>query len=291
MRDSTKISYSLSGEGKDTLIFLHGGPGQNSAGIGPDLLPLARSHVLILYDQRGCGFSDLGDTNKLTASTHVEDLENLRQFFHINKLTLVGHSWGCLLAALYTSKYPTHVKQLLLLSPAPPTRQLFQQRFATFAKKDSVGQARLSQLRQEFDTSNYPASICRRILDINEKLYYANPKNIRRKKGDYCNIPEEAFRKQAITARRTLQALGDYNIITVLKKINQRSLIIEGAESPVPVEEFYEWAKALPNAKLLLIENVGHAYPMVEQPKIFFVGVESFLEGKWPANSIDLHRK
>ncbi|HYF33375.1 MAG TPA: alpha/beta hydrolase [Chitinophagaceae bacterium] len=280
MSDSTKIYYSLHGKGKDTLFFLHGGPGQNSWGVGPDLLPLAKSHVLIFYDQRGCGLSEQGDTNKLTASRHVQDLEELRQFFHIDKMILVGHSWGCLLASLYTSTYPDHVKRLLLISPAPPTRQLFQQRFAWFAKKDSVGQARLAQLRLQMDTASNPAFICSQIFAINEKLYYANPKNIQRKKGNYCNVPEEALRKQAITARRTLQSLGNYDIIPSLKKISQPSLIIEGAQTPVPVGELYEWAKALPHAKLLFIKKVGHAYPMVEQPKIFFNVVEKFLNGK-----------
>ena len=284
MSDSTKIYYSVQGKGRDTLVFLHGGPGQNSNGVGPDLSPLAKSHVLILYDQRGCGFSDQGDTNKLTPATNVEDLEELRQFFHINKLILVGHSWGCLLATLYTSKYPDHVKKLLLLSPAPPTRQLFQQRFTSFAKKDSVGQSRLAQLRLQLDTTHHPGFICRQIFDINDKFYYAHPKNIRRKRGDYCNFPDDVFRKQAITARRTLQSLGNYNVIPLLQKISQFSLIIEGAQTPVPVIEFYEWAKALPQAKLLFIKKVGHAYPMVERPKAFLGAVEKFLNGNWSDN-------
>lgn len=199
-------------------------------------MALTRFHVLILYDQRGCGFSEQGDTNKLTSSTHVKDLEELRKFFHIEQMTLIGHSWGCLLAALYSSEYPAHVKRLLLLSPAPPTRQLFQQRFASFAQKDSAAQAKLAQLRPQLDTSNNPLLICRQILNINEKFYYSNPKNIRRKKGDYCNIPEDAVRKQAITARRTLQSLGNYNFISLLETIGQPSLIIEGAKTPVPVK-------------------------------------------------------
>lgn len=286
LSDSTRISYNVYGNGKDTLIFLHGGPGQNANGVGPDLMALTRFHVLILYDQRGCGFSEQGDTSKLTPSTHVKDLEELRKYFHIGQMTLIGHSWGGLLAALYASEYPTHVNRLLLLSPAPPTRQLFQQRFASFAQKDSAGQAKLAQLRLQLDISNNPLLICRRILNINEKFYYSNPKKIRRKKGDYCAIPEDAFRKQAVTARRTLQSLGNYDFITLLKAIGQPSLIIEGVKTPVPVEEFYVWAKALRNSRLLFIKNVGHAYPMVEQPKLFFSAVEKFLKGGWPDNAV-----
>jgi proline iminopeptidase len=286
LSDSTRISYNLYGKGKDTLIFLHGGPGQNSNGVGPDLMALTKFHVLILYDQRGCGFSEQGDTNKLTSSTHVKDLEELRRFFRIEQMTLIGHSWGCLLAGLYSSEYPAHVKRLLLLSPAPPTRQLFQQRFASFAQKDSAGQAKLAQLRLQLAISNNPLLICRQILNINERFYYSNPKNISRKQGDYCNIPEDAVRKQAVTARRTLQSLGNYDFIALLETVAQPSLIIEGTETPVPLEEYHVWARALPNSRLLFIKKVGHAYPMVEQPKLFFSAVEKFLDGGWPGSAI-----
>ncbi len=279
LTDGTKISYSIKGNSGDTLVFLHGGPGQNSNGVGPDLLPLAQAHVLILYDQRGCGFSEQGDTNKITVSTHVEDLEELRKYFGINKMLLIGHSWGCLLAAFYTSKYPDHVNKLLLLSPAPPTRQLFQQRFSSFAKKDSAGQAQLAQLRRAMETTSDPVSICDQISAINEKFYYKDPKCITRKKGDYCTIPADAIIRQTITARRTLASLGNFNVIPLLQKIDQPALIIEGAQTPVPIEELNEWRKTLPGSRLLLIKKSGHAYTMVEQPKHFFKAVEKFLQG------------
>ena len=285
MSDGTKLFYSISGKGNDTLVFLHGGPGQNSKGVGPDLAPLAKKHVLIIYDQRGCGLSEAGDTSKLSANAHVNDLEDLRKFFRISQMTLIGHSWGCMLATLYNSKYAGHVRRLLLLSPGPPTRKLFQQRFAAFAKKDSTGQARVARLRSQLETSNDPLSICREILEINERLYYADPKKMARKKGDYCAIPPEAISKQGVTARLTLKSLGDWNLVPLIETITQPALVVEGLQTPVPMEEFEIWAKALPNGKLLLVKNVGHAYPFVEQPNLFFPAVEEFLKGGWPPNS------
>jgi pimeloyl-ACP methyl ester carboxylesterase len=80
-------------------------------------------------------------------------------------------------------------------------------------------------------------------------------------------------------------------VIPLLQKITQPALIIEGAQTPVPVQEFREWAKAIPDSRLLFINKVGHAYPMVEQPKDFFKAVEKFLSGKWPATSVRYHKK
>ena len=275
--DGVKLQYRIIGNAKDTLIFLHGGPGQNCLGVAPDLEPLSKDHVFIIYDQRGCGGSDLGDTSMITASQHVEDLETLRKFFSIEKLKLVGHSWGCMLAALYVNKYPTRVGKLLLLSPGPPTRKLFQERFASFAAKDSLNQPIVAKLRQQLETADDPVSICNQIREINERFYYFDPKNSLKKKGNYCAVSGEAIRKQAITARLTLRSLGDYDLIPLISKITQAALIIEGAQTPVPLKELETWVKSLPNGKLLLIQSSGHGYPFVEQPEIFYSAVEKFL--------------
>src|SRR5687768_1442617 len=115
MKDNTRIYFRAYGAKGDTLVFLHGGPGQNMYGVGPDLLPLAGSFVLIMYDQRGCGNSETGDTAILSADRHVEDLEEIRKYFSIKKMMLIGHSWGAMLAAMYTAKYTGSVTRLLFL--------------------------------------------------------------------------------------------------------------------------------------------------------------------------------
>lgn len=286
MSDGTRISYSIQGSGKDTLIYLHGGPGSNSLSSGPDILPLAKNHVLIIYDQRGCGFSDQGDTSKLTPSTYVEDLEEIRIFFHLNNVILFGHSWGCGLATLYASKYPSRVKRLLLIAPISPTRRLLTERFASFAKKDSAGQVRNSQLRAQIDTSTNPAALCDEITNIALRLYFYDQSKISEKKGTPCAIPKEAFAKQAVTLRHMLQALGDYDFIPLIKQLKQPVLIIEGAQTPVPIEELLIWAKALSNGRLLLVEKAGHAYSFTEQPQIFFPAVERFLKARWPEKAV-----
>jgi proline iminopeptidase len=285
MPDGTKLYYYVTGKGSDTLIFLHGGPGQNSNGVAPDLMPLAKNHVLIVYDQRGCGLSDIGDTLKLNVDAHVNDLEDLREFFNITRMTLIGHSWGGMLSALYTGRYPTRVKRLLLLAPGPPTRQLFRQRFIAFVRKDSAAQIKVAKARAILESAPDPLAVCREIHGTNEKLYFLNDENIKRKKGNYCDVPSSAILKQATTARLTLQSLGDYDLKPLIEKISQPALVVEGAQTPVPMEEFETWAKTLPEGRLLLIEETGHAYPFVENPKVFFKAAEEFISGKWPVDA------
>ena len=280
MQDSTRIYFRIYGEKGDTLIFLHGGPGQNMYGVGPDLVPLSESFVLIMYDQRGCGNSEIGDTAILTAGRHVEDLEALRKYFSLQKLTLIGHSWGAMLAAMYTGKYADYVKRLLLLSPGPPTRKQFDDRFAVFLKIDSAGQATVAKLRSQLLTSGNPLAVCAEIHSTNEKLYFADHSLIKKRKGDYCMVTPEAIHKQAITASLTLRSLGQYDLRPLLKRINQPALIIEGAKTPVPLGEFYTWKESLPNSRLMFFDKTGHGYPFVEEPKKFFRTAKKYLKGK-----------
>ena len=57
--DSARLFYRVVGRGPDTLIAIHGGPGVDLESIAEDFAPLGERHVVIFYDQRGTGRSDL----------------------------------------------------------------------------------------------------------------------------------------------------------------------------------------------------------------------------------------
>jgi len=64
---------------------------------------------------------------------HVADLEALRGHWQLDRLTVVGYSWGGLLALLYALEHPDRIARLALVSSAPVTaawRDEFERRFA-----------------------------------------------------------------------------------------------------------------------------------------------------------------
>jgi len=83
------------------LLFLHGGPGASHDYMLPQMLALADEYRLIFYDQRGGGRSKSDDRAPITWRTHVTDLAVLVRELSLEPLTLVGYSWGGLLAMLY----------------------------------------------------------------------------------------------------------------------------------------------------------------------------------------------
>jgi pimeloyl-ACP methyl ester carboxylesterase len=125
-----------------TLVLLSGGPGQAALDltepIAELLKPLRRNYDVVGIDQRGTG--DSGAVScKLTEKDAVEacaaklgdrraffntpetarDLESLRVALGVEKLTLLGVSYGAKVAAEYARRYPAQTAALVLDSPTP----------------------------------------------------------------------------------------------------------------------------------------------------------------------------
>jgi proline iminopeptidase len=116
--DDPQLYVREFGEGATPVIMLHGGWGAEHSGLVDAVKALGDRYRFIFYDQRGSLRSPSPDS-LITFDRHIDDLERLRQELRLDKLTIVGHSMGAVLASAYASKYPNRVEQLILLSPAP----------------------------------------------------------------------------------------------------------------------------------------------------------------------------
>lgn len=100
-------------------------------------LRLLTAFQLLFYDQRGTGLSDGRlDLKTISIDQFVEDLEALRVAFGFEKISLMGHSWGAVIALFYAFKYQAHLNKLILVDARPVTNtfaveqgQTVQQRF------------------------------------------------------------------------------------------------------------------------------------------------------------------
>ncbi|HEV7239343.1 MAG TPA: alpha/beta fold hydrolase [Thermoanaerobaculia bacterium] len=120
-----RLWYAERGHGSP-LIVIHGGPGMDHATLAADLAPLERRHRVIYYDQRGGGRSTLpADETLLTIDHHVRDLEALRRHLGLKKVTLLAHSFGPAIAALYAIRHPENVERMIFLGPIPPRKGSF----------------------------------------------------------------------------------------------------------------------------------------------------------------------
>src|SRR5688572_27195799 len=88
-------------KGASPLLVLHGGPGASHGYLLPQMLQLAANRELIFYDQRGGGQSRSETEGVITWQTQVEDLAAVIKEFALEPPSIVGYSWGGLLAILY----------------------------------------------------------------------------------------------------------------------------------------------------------------------------------------------
>ena len=102
-----RIRWWLHGEGEDTLVILHGGPGAGTAYLEP-LRALADDGLqVLLYDQLGSGQSDRPDDPTLwTLERSVAEVEHVRTALSLGPVHVLGQSFGGFLALEYTLAHP-----------------------------------------------------------------------------------------------------------------------------------------------------------------------------------------
>ena len=256
--------------GKDPLVVLHGGPGAHHDYLLPQMLHLAESHDVLFYDQKGGGQSRTNDQTPVTWQTHVDDLAVIVKEFSLDPLTIVGYSWGGLLAVLYAREAadsPPH--RLVLIDPAPLAKR-YRVQFEDEFRKRQQSQA-VQQMRAELEASGLretdPDAYRHRLFELSVAGYFANPENAK-------NLTP--FRVIARTQQSVWDSLGDYDLFPRLGEINCPTLIVHGRDDPIPLASSREAASAL-GTNLVVLDECGHV-PYVEQPAGLFAAIDRFLD-------------
>jgi proline iminopeptidase len=283
-KDGVRLWYQETGKGSPVIV-IHGGPGMDHNCLAADLAPLAGHHRLIYYDQRGGGLSTLpASADLLTIDHHVDDLEALRQQLGLEKVTLLAHSFGPAIAALYAIRYPQRVERMIFLGPIPPRKGKFGEEYsAGLARRLTQEDAkRADELEKSFATTKDVTALCRAYWAIMTPPRVAKSISPTVVKSDLCAGPPEGIRYgMTRTNEATFSSLGDWDWTAQLKAVGAPTLIIHGDEDAIPKAMVAEWIAALPNARLLALSQTAH-FPHAERPAIVFPAIEAFLAGGWP---------
>jgi proline-specific peptidase len=110
-----KIFYRrFDGGSRLPLVALHGGPAAGHGYMMP-YAHLALDRPVVLYDQSGCGRSSAPpELKRYTVARYVAELEALRIHLGFDRMLLLGHSWGGLLAPAYAARHPDRVAGIVL---------------------------------------------------------------------------------------------------------------------------------------------------------------------------------
>ena len=115
--DGTRLAYTEVGTGP-RLVCVPGGPGRASAYL-EDLGGLTEHRTLVLLDNRATGRSEVpADPSSLRFDRLAEDVEALRTHLGEERIDLLGHSAGAIVAQAYAAAHPERLRSLLLLTPS-----------------------------------------------------------------------------------------------------------------------------------------------------------------------------
>jgi proline iminopeptidase len=286
--DGVRLWYSETGKGSPVVV-VHGGPGMDHYSVAADLAPLARHHRVIYYDQRGGGQSTLpSDASLLTIEHHVNDLEALRKQLGLSKVTLLAHSFGPAIAALYAIRYPERVERMVFLSPIPPRKGKFFEEFgaALGGRLTDDQRKRAEELTKEFETTSDVVSVCRQYWALMTPPRLARSTSASVVKSDLCSAPPDALRfGMTRTNAATFGSLGDWDWSADLKRVTAPTLVIHGEEDAIPMAMVSEWVTDLPDARIIRLPHTAH-FPHAEQPQLVFSAIETFLAGRWPKSAV-----
>jgi proline iminopeptidase len=272
--------------GAPRLLVLHGGPGAHHDYLLPQMLELARgpdgaSHELVFYDQRGGGRSKTDDRAPIGWREHVADLAAVIRELGLEPLTLVGYSWGGLLALLYAlesarDRSLPRPTRMVLVDPAPLTRAWRAHFEAEFARRQQDG--RVLGLRQELADSGLrerdPEAYRQRTFELSVAGYFFDPANAR---------DLTPFRVTGRVQQSVWESLGDFDLVAELAAaapLGYPIQILHGREDPIPVESSEAAARAL-GAELVVLSECGHV-PYVERAGPLFDAIHRFLRETAP---------
>jgi proline iminopeptidase len=270
---NSKIFYRTYGKGIPLLI-INGGPGMNSDGFIALAKELSQKNQTIIYDQRGTGRSTVSPvtSSTITMDQMVEDLEVLRTHLNIEKWTILGHSFGGMLAAYYTVKHPGHVRSLIFSSSGGIDLEL-----ESYVEKSING--KLSPA--EKDSLKY----------WNMKITAGDTSHFARFRRGMALAPAYVYNKKfvPVIAERLTQGNAmitglvwqdldkiKFNCKPELLHFNKPVLIIQGKEDIISFSIGEKAHKVLKNSKLVLVDNCVH-YGWLDNPEEYFREINAFL--------------
>jgi proline-specific peptidase len=278
-----RLFYRVAGQDGDPIVFLHGSGGGLNVG-GYDMEPLAaRGYRLLMFNERGAGRSEIiSDPTKLRIEDFAQDVEAFREKFGLKKFGLIGLSWGSAVALKYITMYPEHVSRVVFLSPLSPSFTLYQERLKHLDSfKTDKEREEEKQIREKMRTapdSEVP-KLCSELFEPSHREYVVDTTHLKRSRQDPCAYPVAGLRNAQFVFQAGLASLGQWDFRPDMKKVKVPALVLEGAETRVPLEETREWFKSLPDARLLLIPNAGHGI-FFDQPEAVISTMDEFFRGK-----------
>jgi pimeloyl-ACP methyl ester carboxylesterase len=271
VNDSITIAYVDEGEGKETIIFVHG-LGSYLPAWGKNIRELRSRYRCIAVDLPGYGKSSKG-LYDIGMAFYAHMLMQFMDELNLDAVTIAGHSMGAQIAMTLALQHPERVKRLILVSPAgferfsPGESKWFKE----VVTVDAVKNTPVQQIRANVVANFYNMPRDAEFM-ITDRIALRDAKDF----DYYC-----------YTVSKAVQGMVEEPVSEYLEDIQQPTLTIFGENDNLIPNPYLTGGKTksiakigaekIPNNKLLLIPRCGH-FAQFERPDVVNREIKTFMD-------------
>ncbi len=272
-----------------TIIVVHGGPGGDYRNLRV-LEALADHYHVVFYDQRGTGLSPRVPAEQLRFDTSIEDLHRIALHYGGGEpVAIIGHSWGGMMAAYYTTRHPEMVARAVLAEPGVLTDQELQEFFALMQPRMNlrtlwyVGGAWFQSLRVRG-----PDAEAGRDYFVSQMMSMPGEGNAMNRYWCDGKAPEAAHEMWRVgslammTIQQEAMASGEARMPPLDPSGYEGELLFmaSSCNTLIGVERQQAHVAMFPNARLEVVEDAGHLM-FTDQPDASLAVIRAYL-ADWP---------
>ena len=271
--------YTIVGEGEEPgklpLLLLHGGPG-GAHDYMESMGELARGgRRVIMYDQLGCGKSPVPpDPDMWTVELFIEEVDAVRQALGLERLHILGQSWGGMLGMEYALTQPDGVESLVICDS--PARMDLWVEEANRLRAELPPEVQATLLKHEQDgTTDDPAYEEACLVFYNRHVCRVPwSESVAR---SFAQMPNEVYMTMNGPSEfHCIGTLRTWDVTPRLGEITIPTLVISGRYDEATPRISQEVSDGIPGSEWVLFEESSHM-PHEEEPERFRQVVGDFL--------------
>lgn len=272
-KDGRRLTYRREGSGP-LLVCIPGGPGFSSAYLA-DLGGLGSTRTLIMLDPRGTAASDAPDDPRAySTSDYVSDVEELREHLAVERLDLLGHSHGGVVAAAYGAGHPASVRRLILADSLARVHPEEMEELKARHRDEPWYEDAERALAQE-DAGEYSSEA--ELREITRRFWPMYFERFDERAAEYVDTVIVPERANPDALKLFNEGIEEWDMRGELASIEAPTLVLTGRYDficgPACAADFLE---EIANAEEAIIEDCGH-FTFVEKPAEFCAAIERFL--------------
>jgi len=277
-----KVWYGIIGEreeqGKLPLLCLHGGPGAPHDYLEPIGTIAQTGRRVIFYDQLGSGNSDHPHKPEMWAvDLFVEEIGVVRQALGLEKVHILGQSWGGMLAMEYALTKPKGLASLILAdSPANMSQWISEVNRLRSQLPPEVQQTLLKH--EQEGTTNDPAYQEATLVFYRRHLCRVDPwpQCLQRTFEKLMQAPEVYYTMNGPSEFHVTGTLRNWNIVNRLNEIHVPTLLLSGRYDEATPEVVETVHRGIKGSEWIIFENSSHM-PHLEESERYIQVLADFL--------------